>query len=77
MLVLGRRPGESILIGPDVEVYVLATDGFQVRLGVRAPREIAILRRELVAAVEDENRRAAASPPGPALAHLRAHTPGA
>jgi carbon storage regulator len=77
MLVLGRRPGESILIGPDVEVYVLAAEGGQVRLGVRAPREVAVLRRELLEQVQDENRRATASPSAPLLERLRAHAASA
>lgn len=59
MLVLSRRPGQSIVIGKDVEVVVLATDGGQVRIGIRAPREVTVLRRELVKQVEDENKLAA------------------
>lgn len=58
MLVLSRRPGQSILIGKDVEVVVLGSDGVQVRVGIRAPREVTVLRRELLKQVEEENRRA-------------------
>ena len=58
MLVLSRRPGQSILIGKDIEVVVLGSDGVQVRVGIRAPREVTVLRRELLKQVEDENRRA-------------------
>ena len=72
MLVLTRRPGESILIGRDIEVVILSADGMQVRLGVRAPREITVLRRELVQQVEAENRLAAATPTSAAFGALAA-----
>lgn len=71
MLVLTRRPGESIMIGRDIEIVVLSADGLQVRLGVRAPREIPVLRRELLQQVEAENRLASATP-SPASAALGA-----
>jgi carbon storage regulator len=58
MLVVSRRPGQSILIGRDIEVYVLEVDGMQVRVGINAPRSIRVLRRELLTQVESENRRA-------------------
>lgn len=58
MLVLSRRPGQSILIGKDIEIVVLGSDGVQVRVGIRAPREVTVLRRELLKQVEEENRRA-------------------
>jgi carbon storage regulator len=73
MLVLSRRTGESIRIGRDVEVVVLGTEGPYVRIGVRAPREVAVVRRELLDEVEAENRRAVAKPDAAALARL---TPG-
>ncbi|MFN0073193.1 MAG: carbon storage regulator CsrA [Chloroflexota bacterium] len=60
MLVLSRRAGEAILIGGNVEVVILGTDGGQVRVGIRAPRDITVLRKELLQAVEAENRLAAA-----------------
>lgn len=59
MLVLSRRAGESILIGGEVEVVILGTDGGQVRVGIRAPRTITVLRKELIQEEEDENRLAA------------------
>jgi carbon storage regulator len=48
MLVVTRRRGQSVLIGGDIEVFVLEVDGFQVRVGINAPREIHVLRRELL-----------------------------
>jgi carbon storage regulator len=76
MLVLSRRPGESILIGRDIEIVVLAVDGLQVRVGINAPREITVLRRELQEQVQAENRRAVAGPGGGVLQRLRARASG-
>lgn len=46
MLLLGRRPGESIQIGPDIKVSVIIVDGRYVRLGVSAPPELKIYRTD-------------------------------
>ena len=59
MLVLQRKQGQVIHIGGDVQVVVLSVHGDQVRLGIEAPREIRVLRGELIDALQDENRRAA------------------
>ena len=64
MLVLQRRTGQSIRIGDDIEVVVLEVSGDHVRLGIAAPREIRVLRQELLSEIRDENRRAAASQDG-------------
>ena len=48
MLILTRRTGESIQIGKDVIVRVLAVNGSQVRIGVEAPKETSIVRTELL-----------------------------
>ncbi len=74
MLILGRRVGASIVIDGGITVVVLACDKGGVRLGVRAPDDVSILRGEIVEQVTAENRRAAA-PAGDAaraLAALRA-----
>ena len=47
MLILARRVGESIVIGPDVWISVLSVEGRQIRLGISAPKEIAIHREEI------------------------------
>jgi carbon storage regulator len=47
MLVLGRRAGESLLIGDDIEIEVLAVSAQGAKIGVRAPRTTIILRKEL------------------------------
>lgn len=48
MLVLTRRPGEQLHIGPDIIVEVMEISGTQVRLGITAPREVTVLREELL-----------------------------
>lgn len=60
MLVLTRREGQAIRIGPDVEVRVLRVDGDRVVLGFDAPREVMIARSERVTEVSDEVRVASA-----------------
>ena len=47
MLVLTRKLGEGIVIGKDIHITVVALEGNRVRLGVRAPRSISVLRHEL------------------------------
>jgi carbon storage regulator len=59
MLVLTRRPGESITIGDDIVVTVVAARGGQVRLGITAPRTVQVLREEIYKAMQEENRAAA------------------
>ena len=58
MLVLTRRADQSIMIGHDVVVTVLEVRGDQVRLGIRAPREIDVHREEVFAALQNANRAA-------------------
>jgi carbon storage regulator len=47
MLILTRRTGESLRIGDDVEVTVMAVNGSQVRIGIKAPRNVAVDRQEI------------------------------
>ncbi len=63
MLVLTRKPGQAISIGDSVEVYVVEVRGDQVRLSIRAPRSIPILRQEIVDQIRRENRKAASAAP--------------
>jgi carbon storage regulator len=69
MLVLSRRVGESIVIGDEVTITVLEVRGDVARIGIRAPRSIAVHRAELLAEVEETNT-AAASPSAEAIASL-------
>jgi carbon storage regulator len=54
MLVLTRRSGQSIRIGPNVEVRVLRLEGDRVVLGITAPRHVAVVRAELIEQVSGE-----------------------
>ena len=47
MLILSRRTGETIMVGDEVTITVLGIDGNQVRIGINAPREIAVHREEI------------------------------
>jgi carbon storage regulator len=58
MLVLSRKPGESILIGDNIEVKIIDVQGDQVRIGISAPRDVTILRKELMDEVRQVNREA-------------------
>jgi carbon storage regulator len=60
MLVLTRRRGEVITIGDEIEVMVLDIREDQVRIGIKAPKEIPVHRKEVYEAIEAENLRAAA-----------------
>jgi carbon storage regulator len=55
MLVLTRKPGQSIMIGDGVEVRVLSVAGEKVRLGITAPRDVSIFRNEVYDRIESEN----------------------
>ena len=48
MLILTRRVGESLIIGDDVTITVLGVKGNQVRIGVNAPRDVAVHREEIL-----------------------------
>lgn len=63
MLVMRRRKGESILIGEDVEICIIAIGRTKVKLGINAPKSISVTPRE-VRLVEKENTAAALSSPG-------------
>ena len=48
MLVLSRKPLQSIMIGPDIKITIVKVERNQVRIGIEAPRQLTILRDELV-----------------------------
>ena len=57
MLVISRRPHESLLIGDDIEVELLEISPSQVKLGIRAPRQVPVVRKEIRVTAE-QNRAA-------------------
>jgi carbon storage regulator len=59
MLILSRRPGESLTIGDDITITVVSINGNQIRLGINAPRDVRVLRDEIYKAIRDENQAAA------------------
>lgn len=61
MLVLTRKPNESIMIGDQIEVSVLSVAGDKVRIGIEAPREVQVFRKELYLEIQRENVAAGTS----------------
>ncbi len=79
MLVISRKADESIIIDGNIEVMVVGISKDGVRLGIKAPREIQVHRREVFEAIAEANRAAATQGPGTpiqdAAALLRANAP--
>ena len=63
MLVLSRQRDETIMIGDDVQVTIVDIRGDKVRLGITAPREIQVHRKEVYDAIKRENQQAAGLSP--------------
>tara|TARA_Y100000588_G_scaffold282604_1_gene299797 strand:- start:270 stop:494 length:225 start_codon:yes stop_codon:yes gene_type:complete len=61
MLVLSRKPKESIVINGNVTVSVLRVDSDNVRIGIEAPREVNVLRYEIYEEIRNNNQAAAGS----------------
>ena len=58
MLVLTRKPDQSIMVGNEIEITVLEVRGEQVRLGIRAPRTVTVHRKEVFEQIKLENQSA-------------------
>jgi carbon storage regulator len=58
MLVLTRKLKESIMIGDDIEISVLSIEGDQVKLGINAPKNVEIHRKEIYLSIQQENSNA-------------------
>jgi carbon storage regulator len=61
MLILTRRVGETLKIGQEVDVTVLGVKGNQVRIGIGAPKTVAVHREEIFKRIQDEEREKASS----------------
>jgi carbon storage regulator len=58
MLALTRKKGESVIIGDDIEVVITGIQGEQVKLGILAPANVSIYRKEIYEVIKRENREA-------------------
>ena len=63
MLVLTRKTNQSIMIGDEIEITVLAVSGEKVRIGIEAPRDISVFRQEVLDSMDEADRPK--SPPEP------------
>jgi carbon storage regulator len=61
MLVLTRKPDQSIMVGTEIEITVLEVRGEQVRLGIRDPRNVTVHRKEVFEQIRLENQNATAT----------------
>ena len=68
MLVFTRKRGEAIVIGDGIEVVILSSGREGLRVGVKAPADVAIHRKEIYDQIRDENRKAAGTLTAPAAA---------
>jgi carbon storage regulator len=61
LLVLTRRTNEAIQIGNDIEITILSISGDQVKLGINAPKQVEIHRKEVYLSIQSENNQASVS----------------
>lgn len=62
MLILTRKPGESLYIGDDIKITIVELKGHQIRVGIDAPEELRIYREEIYLQILEENKKAAEAP---------------
>jgi carbon storage regulator len=55
VLILSRKKGQSILIGNNIEIVISAIDGDQVKVGIQAPKDVSILRKEIYETIQSSN----------------------
>lgn len=60
MLVVKRKRGESLLIGDDIEIKIVSIENGSVKIAINAPKNVAILRKELYKEIGEENKNASA-----------------
>ncbi|TDF93506.1 carbon storage regulator CsrA [Paenibacillus piri] len=59
MLVLSRKKGESIMIGDQIELVILSLEGDNVRIGINAPKQVGVFRKEVFESIQKANQEAA------------------
>jgi carbon storage regulator len=59
LLILTRKVGEAVSIGDDIQISIVEIKGTQVKLGIRAPKNVEVHREEIYLKIQEENRRAA------------------
>lgn len=69
MLVIRRRAGETLVIGEETEIEILEITASQVKLGIRAPRSVPVVRKEILV-TQEQNRAAARAVPGARVEEL-------
>ncbi|NQX61927.1 MULTISPECIES: carbon storage regulator CsrA [Paenibacillus] len=65
MLVLARKKGESIMIGDQIEIVVLGSEGDTIRVGIRAPKHVEVFRKEIYQNIQESNKEAISNPISP------------
>jgi carbon storage regulator len=58
MLVLSRKKGESIMIGDQVEITILSVDGDTIKVGINAPKDVEVFRKEVYITIQISNKEA-------------------
>ncbi|MDD9271802.1 carbon storage regulator CsrA [Paenibacillus sp. GCM10023248] len=61
MLVLARKKGESIMIGDNIEIVILGSEGDTIRVGIQAPKHVEVFRKEIYQHIQESNKEATAS----------------
>ena len=65
MLAVARKSNEAIMIGNDIEISILEIRGDQVKIGINAPKNVPIFRKEIFLQIEEENKQAIAQEQSP------------
>lgn len=61
MLILNRKRDESIQIGDEIEIKIVAVEGDQVKIGIEAPRSVDVYRKEIYIKIQEENQEASSA----------------
>ncbi|BBI36146.1 carbon storage regulator CsrA [Cohnella abietis] len=62
MLILSRKKGQSIIIDDEIEVFVIGYEGDQVKIGINAPSQVKIYRKEVLESIRENNKQAVTPP---------------